>query len=255
MKNLLFTSTTILFAATVAVQVLLPIRLAGSAGRTIPMTCIMPAAVPVEGVKTNAVVFMQADSLYNVLNLNSKGLSKTAFRYAWKGYNTLLRKGKLTRKDVLTICDFSQSSRNKRLYLIDLDEQKLILQTYVAHGKNSGTEFAKSFSNAAESHKSSLGFYVTRSTYFGEHGLSLRIDGLEKGINDKAAARHIVVHGANYIGAQFLQYSKVNGRSFGCPAVPADHAPQLIENIKQGSCLFVYHPSKKYLETSRIIAN
>src|SRR5690606_9287043 len=146
--------------------------------------------------------------------------------------------------DVLSICDFSQSSKRKRLYIIDLEQKKLLMQTFVAHGKNSGSEYAKNFSNRPESHQSSLGFYVTRSTYYGEHGLALKIDGLERGINDKAFARNIVVHGSDYVGNSFLKNNKKIGRSFGCPAVPREQAPKIIQTIKQGTCLFIYHPSK-----------
>lgn len=197
--------------------------------------------------------FLVADSVYGSLGLAKKGLSKTAFRYAWKGHQNLLSKGRVSRSDVLSICDFSQSSKRKRLYVIDLEARKILMQTYVAHGRNSGSEFARNFSNLPESHQSSLGFYVTRSTYFGEHGLALKIDGLERGINDRAFARNIVVHGSDYVGTDFLRSNKMNGRSFGCPAVPREQATKIINTIKQGSCLFIYHPSKKYISTSKII--
>lgn len=197
--------------------------------------------------------FYVADSLYTTMGLARKGLSKKAFQIAWKGYNNLLTKGKIRRDDVLSICDFSQSSKRKRLYIIDLEQKKLLMQTFVAHGKNSGSEYAKNFSNRPESHQSSLGFYVTRSTYYGEHGLALKIDGLERGINDKAFARNIVVHGSDYVGNSFLKNNKKIGRSFGCPAVPREQAPKIIQTIKQGTCLFIYHPSKTYLNTSKII--
>jgi hypothetical protein len=114
-------------------------------------------------------------------------------------------------------------------------------------------EFATHFSNRAKSHQSSLGFYVTGSTYYGEHGLSLRLQGLETGFNDHAVRRNIVVHGASYIGNDYLQENKVMGRSYGCPAVPSDEASEIINLIKDGSCLFIYHPTKIYLQKSRIL--
>jgi hypothetical protein len=197
--------------------------------------------------------YFAADSIYSMLELKKKGLSQTAFRYAWKGYQKLLAKGKVRRSDVLSICDFSQSSRRKRLYVINLEEGKLLMQTYVAHGRNSGSEYAQRFSNKPESHQSSLGFYVTRSTYYGEHGLALKIDGLERGINDLAFARNIVVHGSDYVGSQFLRNNKMIGRSFGCPAVPREQAGKIINTIKQGSCLFIYHPTKNYVSSSKIL--
>jgi hypothetical protein len=139
------------------------------------------------------------------------------------------------------------------MYIIDLMSMKLFMNTYVAHGRNSGREFATSFSNRPESHKSSLGFYVTRNVYYGQHGMSLRIDGLEKGINDKAMARKIVIHGADYIGDNFLDENPFTGRSYGCPAVPAGKRDDVINTIKEGTCLFIYHPSKLYLSHSKIL--
>ncbi|WP_290794263.1 murein L,D-transpeptidase catalytic domain family protein [Flavihumibacter sp. UBA7668] len=219
----------------------------------LPEKKIFSAKIPQPKKLVADAVYTVADSIYSALGLARKGLSRPAFRYAWKGYKNLLDKGRVRRSDVLSICDFSQSSKRKRLYVIDLEEKKLLMQTFVAHGRNSGSEYARNFSNRPESHQSSLGFYVTRSTYFGEHGLALKIDGLERGINDKASARNIVVHGSDYVGTDFLRSNKMNGRSFGCPAVPREQATKIIHTIKQGSCLFIYHPSKKYLSNSKIL--
>jgi hypothetical protein len=192
-------------------------------------------------------------SLYDELDLNDFGLSRQAFEYAYKGYTYLADHHMLDRGNVLSICDFSQSSRNKRLYVIDLDQKKVLINTYVAHGRNSGSEFAHSFSNSTKSHKSSLGFYITQHTYMGDHGLSLKIHGIERGFNDKADRRNIVIHGSKYVGADFLEGNPFNGRSFGCPAVPYEENDEVIEAIKDGSCLFIYYPSKKYIVKSRII--
>ena len=122
-----------------------------------------------------------------------------------------------------------------------------MINTYVAHGRRSGGEYAKSFSNRWSSHKSSLGFYVTEMTYTGKHGYAMKIHGLEKGFNDKADRRNIVIHGSKYVGEEFLQSNKFNGRSFGCPAVPNADVKEVIEDMKGGSCFFIYHPTKKYL--------
>ena len=189
----------------------------------------------------------EVHSLYLSLQLKSIGLSEAAFSYAWKGYQVLLDKKLVSKEGYLTICDFSQSSTKKRLYIIDMVNNTVVLNTYVAHGKNSGGEFARSFSNRSGSLQSSLGFYVTKQTYYGEHGLSLRVAGVEKGFNDKALGRNIVIHGADYIGNQ------KKGRSFGCPAVPKNESSRIINTIKNGHCLFVYHPSKKYLQGSKIL--
>jgi hypothetical protein len=201
----------------------------------------------------NASTFKESAILYDSLGLDEIGLNPKAFRYAWTGYMKLKRKGKLRNSDFLTICDFSQSSKNKRLYIINLRTMKVERNTYVAHGRKSGGEFAKTFSNRPESHKSSLGFYVTGTPYVGEHGLSLRIIGLEKGINDKALARRVVIHGCKYVGNDFLTNNAFSGRSFGCPAIPSDETEEVIENIKEGSCLFIYHPTQQYLQKSKIL--
>jgi len=196
----------------------------------------------------------EAISLYELGDFKKYGLSQKAFEYAWKGYQYLLKKGRVQRKDLISICDFSQSSRKKRFYIIDVNYAKVLVNTYVAHGKRSGGEYARSFSNAPESHKSSLGFYVTGSTYYGDHGISLKIDGVEKGINDRAYARNIVIHGSDYLGDVFMESNPFNGRSFGCPAVPANEIEEVVTIIKDGSCLFIYHPSKVYLKKSKILS-
>lgn len=195
----------------------------------------------------------KANKMYDSMRLRRAGLSRKAFECAYKGYYTLRRKGRIKNSQVLSICDFSQSSRRKRLYVINMKTMKLMLQTYVAHGKNSGREYAKSFSNSPESHKSSLGFFVTGGTYYGEHGLSLRVKGMERGINCRANARNIVIHGSRYVGEKYLRSNRLNGRSFGCPAVPAEQTEKVINTIKNGSCMFIYHPTKHYLAKSTIL--
>ena len=193
-----------------------------------------------------------ANAIYDSLELDEIGLNRTAMIYAYEGQQKLEKEGKISNEDVLTVCDFSQPSDKKRMYIIDVKNYRVLLNTYVAHGKNSGVEYAERFSNRPESLQSSLGFYVTKQTYFGKHGLSLRLSGLEKGINDKAEARAVVVHGASYIGSQRLS-APYMGRSFGCPAVPQQLASKVINLIKDGSALFIYHPSQKYLQGSTIL--
>lgn len=187
-----------------------------------------------------------ASTVYQSLHLSEKGLSEAAFRNAYKGFIKLQSAGSI-KKNILAVCDFSKASSEKRLFILDLDKEELLLSTYVAHGKNSGNEYANRFSNKDESLQSSLGFYTTASTYIGAHGLSLKLNGLEKGINDHAAQRNIVVHGANYIGGG------LTGRSFGCPAVPAAESKHIIEMLKNGACLFIYHPTTNYLTHSTIL--
>lgn len=200
-----------------------------------------------------ATMSSEAMELYNAMNLKKVGLSIKAFEYALKGYKNLIERGKVMRDRILSICDFSQSSRRKRFYVIDMASKKVLINTWVAHGRNSGGEYAQSFSNNPESHKSSLGFYVTGNTYYGSHGLALKIEGLEKNINDKADERNIVIHGSEYVGANFLSRSPINGRSFGCPALPQKETGKVIETIKDGSCLFIYHPTKTYIQKSKVL--
>ncbi|MHA4809243.1 murein L,D-transpeptidase catalytic domain family protein [Flavitalea flava] len=191
--------------------------------------------------------------LYDQINLKDLGLTKKAFEYALRGYNYMLEHHWLNKTNLLSICDLSQSSCNKRLYVVDLEKREVIVNTYVAHGRNSGSEFAHSFSNNPSSHKTSLGFYVTQGTYYGNNGLSLKIRGLERGFNDRANGRNIVIHGSEYVGSDFLQMNRFCGRSYGCPAIPSDETEKVIDLIKEGSCLFIYHPNKKYISRSKIL--
>jgi hypothetical protein len=204
---------------------------------------------PADSVAINS----EMELIYDSLQLGKTGLKKEAFKYAYTGYKKLLEEGEIEKEGIITICDLSQSSRRKRLYLIDLSEYKLLLNTYVAHGKNSGAEYAKKFSNKPQSLQSSLGFYKTKTTYWGGHGLALTLSGLEPGFNDKAERRKIVVHGSQYIGDNYRRWGKYMGRSFGCPAVPMKQSKVLINAIKDGSCLFIYHPTKNYLTTSKLL--
>ena len=195
----------------------------------------------------------EGSAVYSDLELGKYNLSKQAFDWAWAGYKKLIQKNKLSKPRYLTICDFSQSSRHKRFYLIDVIDLKLLLNTYVAHGRNSGNEFATRFSNKPESFQSSLGFFITSKTYYGEHGLSLKIRGLENGINDKAMERKIVIHGADYAGPSRIKSLGYLGRSYGCPALPPQQSKFVINTIRDGSCLFIYYPSENYQRRSSIL--
>ncbi|MFM7709557.1 MAG: murein L,D-transpeptidase catalytic domain family protein [Ferruginibacter sp.] len=192
-------------------------------------------------------------ALYAQLNLANKGLSEKAFLYAVEGYEKLKRAGKLPDSRYLTVIDFSLSSAKKRMFIVDMEGGKLLFQCLVAHGKNSGKAYAQSFSNESESLQSSLGFYKTGGTYQGSNGLSLVLHGLEKGINDNAESRSVVLHGADYVSGTIAQHQGFIGRSFGCPAVPRELAAPIIKTINGGHCLFIYAPNKKYVKASKII--
>ena len=189
--------------------------------------------------------------LFTEAGLDKANLDFTLFRKALVGYyNLQTRPGKIV-KPVISIIDFSKSSRQKRLWVIDLKNKKLLFNTLVAHGRGTGNEFARYFSNEPNSFKSSLGFYVTSQTYFGKHGLSLKLNGLDKNFNTNAYDRAVVIHGADYVSESFIKQTGRLGRSLGCPALPIGETKKIIENIKDNSCLFIYAPDKKY--TSRFL--
>lgn len=178
-------------------------------------------------------------------------LSYEVFEKAYKGYLNLFNAGKLgTDKSVITVCDFSIPSSEKRMWIIDLEKKKVLFHTYVAHGQGSGNDGALTFSNKESSHKSSLGFYVTDEIYDGEHGTSLRLMGMDEGFNDAAFDRGIVVHGADYVSDRFIDQRDRLGRSWGCPAVPTKLSLPIINAIKGGTCLFIYYPERQYLKTA-----
>ncbi|HRN94032.1 MAG: murein L,D-transpeptidase catalytic domain family protein [Chitinophagales bacterium] len=190
--------------------------------------------------------------VYEQLNLKQLGLSKVVFEIAVKGFEKLFKQGKLS-TDILSVCDFSQSSNQKRLFVIDLENRQVLFNSLVAHGKNTGEEFASKFSNIPSSLQSSLGFYVTGNTYQGKHGLSLKLNGMEKGFNDNAESRAIVMHGADYVSENFINEQGRLGRSFGCPSVPVELCRPIINSVKEGSCLFIYYPDKNYLSHSKLV--
>jgi hypothetical protein len=141
-------------------------------------------------------------------------------------------------KSLLTIIDYSKPSTEKRFFVIDMDKKSLVFNTYVSHGVNSGEKTATKFSNIVNSRKTSLGTFLTDSTYYGSNGYSLRLDGLTKGVNDNARERYIVVHGADYANESFLKQNGYLGRSWGCPALPEHLSRQIIDTIKGGSVIY-----------------
>jgi hypothetical protein len=194
------------------------------------------------------------ETLYKSLNSNDYNLPNLeSFKEALKGYYTLKEKG-LIQKDILTLVDFSLSSNVKRLWVIDLDTNTILYNSLVAHGRNTGEEFASSFSNANSSYKSSLGFYLTGEVYNGKHGMSLKLDGLEKGINDNARQRGVVMHSANYVSNYFIKCNKRLGRSQGCPAIPEELLNGIVNTIKNKSCFFIYHPSRSSKNISPLLS-
>ena len=190
---------------------------------------------------------------YRAWNIATAGISTEVFTYAIKGFNCLSQTNKINNTDIITIIDFSKPSTQKRLYILNLTSGEILFNTLVAHGRNTGLLYPSSFSNKSSSYESSLGFYVTLNTYTGNNGYSLKLQGCEKGFNDNALQRNIVLHGAAYVNESFIQQNGFLGRSYGCPAVPFEIHHQIIDLIKNGSCLFIYHPNKKYVQSSAFI--
>lgn len=182
------------------------------------------------------------------------GLSPEAYHMALKGYQRLKQVGQLRNTHVLTIIDYTLSSLRKRLFVVDMRSGKVLYNTYVAHGMNSGKEYARKFSNALQSLETSLGFYVTMNTYEGKNGLALRLRGVERGINDNATRRGIVLHGADYVSAGYGRQQGFMGRSEGCPAVPKGQTAPIVRSIRNGSAVFAYYPSAQYLGKSKLLA-
>ena len=177
---------------------------------------------------------------FDEMDLRVKGLKLDIYRNAMIGYHNLKRNNKISpAKSILTIVDFSKSSRQKRLWVIDFKAKKILFHTYVAHGQGSGADMAKAFSNKVNSHQSSLGFYVTGNTYNGKHGLSLKLNGMDPGFNSKALERAIVVHGANYVSKDFIKSQGRLGRSHGCPALPVELNAKIIDLIKDRTVLYI----------------
>jgi hypothetical protein len=182
--------------------------------------------------------------------LNNKDLSFETFSHAYRGYWKIVSEGAAEKKSILTIIDFNKSSTEKRFFIVDLDKRKIIHESLVAHGKNSGWDIPSSFSNSTNSYQSSLGFYLTAETYIGKHGLSLKLDGLEKNINDNARKRHIVIHSADYVSDNFIDKFGRLGRSFGCPSLPSDNYSEVIDLIKNNSIIFIYSNQQEYFSMS-----
>lgn len=178
-------------------------------------------------------------------------LNPEVFEYAYRGYMRLLQDQKLNSfKQILTICDYSLSANLNRLWIIDLAKLKVLHHALVAHGQGTGEEFATLFSNQEDSHQSSLGFYVTGCTYQGDNGYSMYLYGMDQYFNNAAFKRSIVMHGANYVSNEFIKENQRLGRSWGCPAVNKELAPDIINTIQEGTCLFIYYPLKQYLQHS-----
>ncbi|HEY4209325.1 MAG TPA: murein L,D-transpeptidase catalytic domain family protein [Puia sp.] len=222
---------------------------------------LVPTTSPIAKSHTVAVGrtgFSYADSarlndLYDQLQLENLGLSADAYHKAIAGFLTLVMSGQVRNPGVLSIIDFSRPSTEKRLFVLDMYNGAVLFNTLVAHGRNSGKLLATRFSNRVNSLMSSLGFYLTGDAFMGQHGYSLRLEGKEKGWNDNAFHRCIIMHPADYVSEEHIEQYGYLGRSEGCPAIPEELDRPVIDSIRGGSCLFIYSPNSRYLHQSGVM--
>ena len=206
--------------------------------------------------KNASAVTSEVDStpdLYSEIDFGrSAKIDANVFSYALKGFENLKKEGLVSPNTrYLSVVDYSLSSNKKRLWIFDMTSKKVAFHSLVAHGKNTGDEFAKNFSNTEGSLQTSLGFFITENTYFGENGYSLKLRGMDSGFNDAAMSRAIVMHGADYVSENFAAQHKRIGRSWGCPAVPRELADDIINSIKGKNVLFAYYRDSEYLSQSK----
>lgn len=218
------------------------------AGTVLPASATTKTSADDLSFEQKQMAFSQhLEQVYQEANLKSKGLAYDVFEKAYVGFlNLKQRQLVAATQGILTVVDFTKASREKRMWVIDLNAKKVLFNTLVAHGRNTGNDRAEKFSNKPNSNMSSLGFYVTDKTYYGKHGLSLKLQGLDEGFNTNAMARAIVVHGADYATADFIkQYGRL-GRSLGCPALPTEISKEVIQTIKNESVLYVHSNDASY---------
>lgn len=210
-----------------------------------PLYLISPAASPVIEKTVDAKEFYSS--------IDNNDIPFNAFVHALIGFNNIQNINDTLNDSILTIIDYSLPSTEERLFIIDLKNKKLLKKSLVAHGIKTGELFARYFSNIPQSHKSSLGFFITGKTYYGKHGYSLRLSGIEEGINNNALERAIVFHAAKYVSSNFIKKYGRLGRSFGCPALPQDENKTIIDIIKCQSCVFIFYPDETYFTRSAIL--
>ncbi len=222
----------------------------GEFGMNLRRTALMAAMVL--SLSVSQTVLAQS-SLDGSILREASTLNPKVLQLAEKAFYCASKRGSV-HKPFLTIIDYSQPSSEKRLWVIDMKKAEVKFNELVAHGQGSGDNLPTKFSDTSNSHTSSLGVFVTQQTYQGHNGLSLRIDGLEPGINDKALQRNVVFHGADYVNESYAKSQGRIGRSWGCPALPRNEASQTINAIKGGSVVFAYYPDKAWLKSSSFLS-
>jgi hypothetical protein len=217
---------------------------------------VAPLAVAlVIGVSFSNPAKAQQDPVDNVqtaLHALAPALDQNVLGLALRAHDRAFQLGLLPNPNILTVIDYSRTSVEPRFWVFDLMARRLVFQELVAHGRNSGDNVATRFSNAESSLESSLGLYVTGSVYYGSHGKSLRLMGLDQGFNDRALARGIVVHAANYVSQAVASGGRL-GRSWGCPALSPEIASKVIDTICNGSAMFAYYPDSAWMHSSAFL--
>ena len=198
---------------------------------------------------STSVSFARAD--FDVTEIGN--IESDVFELALDAASCAVKSGTVGAPTTLTVIDYSKPSTERRLWVFDLKSKELVYEELVAHGQGSGANMATQFSNENESHQTSLGLFVAKETYIGKHGYSLRLDGLDRGVNDRARDRAIVMHGAPYVSEQFVKANGRLGRSWGCPAISAAVARPMIDRVKGGGLVFAYYPDKQWLKTSKYL--
>lgn len=188
-------------------------------------------------------------------DVDTGGIPDDLLRMALGAAACATRAGDVAAPRTLTVIDYSRPSVSKRLWVLDLQERRLLYEELVAHGQGSGGNLSTQFSNKPDSHQSSIGLFKTDDTYVGKNGYSLRLDGLDKGFNDRARERAIVMHGAPYVSATVAHTQGRLGRSWGCPALSTEIARKVIDRVKGNGLLFAYYPDREWLTHSRYLGD
>ena len=195
--------------------------------------------------KARALMTLPAD--------DTSGISPSVLQLALAAVSCAVNSGAIETPRTLTVIDYSLPSTDQRLWVFDVPSGRLLFKELVAHGRNTGENMATRFSNVMNSRQSSLGLFVTRDTYVGSNGYSLRMDGLEPGFNGNAMERAIVMHGAPYVDAALAKQQGRIGRSWGCPALRDAIARDVIDTVRGGGVIFSYYPDQNWLSTSRFL--
>ena len=221
--------------------------------RWIASFALLFVAVPLHAA--SSCVATLSESLVSSLLREAPGLRANVLKLALNATTCASEHGLVKRRNVLTVIDYSLPSSEPRMFIFDLAAHKLLFRELVAHGRNSGGDRASFFSNSSGSLASSIGLFVTADTYVGGNGYSMRLRGLEEGVNDMAWDRAIVMHGAYYVSREAIKALGRLGRSWGCPAVRAEIAKEVIDTVRGGSPIFAYYPDKNWLSTSEFLAH